>query len=233
MITAHYRADYIGEEIVLERKLEDGAWKTLSDYVPSQITNETTAPAIVIGNGPSRLSFNLNHLKKNTLQTYGCNALYRDFAPNFLVVTNTLAQEITDSEYIHNNIVYADVTTLIKNPQQFYLIPYNPYIDTGTTAAYIAAFDGHPKIYLMGFDGQDTSGFNYNVYADTNGYNNKSETIDDAKWIENRRELCFAYPEVDFVWVTSNGKHTMPERLKHCHNLRQISHRGLVLECDL
>lgn len=233
MISKQYRADYTGEEIVIERKVEAGAWKTLSDYAPNQITNETTTPAVVIGNGPSRSSFNLRHLKKNTLQTYGCNALYRDFAPDFLVATNTLANEIANSTYAQNNIVYTDSATLIKHPQTFYLIPYNPYIDTGTTAAYIAAFDGHPRVYLLGFDGQDTAGFNYNVYANTEGYDSKSSTVDDTKWIENRRELCFAYTDVDFVWVTSNGYYTMPERLRHCHNLRQVSHRGMVLECDL
>ena len=233
MITPQYRTAYQGEDIALERKIEDGAWKTLCDYVPNQITNETTAPAIVIGNGPSRSSFNLQHLKRNRLQTYGCNALYRDFAPTFLVSVNAVSQEIVDSEYSLSNIVYADSNTLIRYPQHFYLIPHNPYLDAGTTAAYIAAFDGHPKIYLLGFDGQDTPGYNYNVYCDTVGYDGKRATIDDTKWIENRRELFFAYPDVDFVWVTSNGKYTMPERLKYCHNHRQISHRGLVLECDL
>lgn len=233
MITAHYRTAYHGEDVVLERKIENRTWSTLCDHVPNQISNEPTVPAIIIGNGPSRALFNLQHLTKGNVQTYGCNALYRDFAPDFLVTTKTIASEIAISEYSQKHIVYADLATLINHPENFYLIPHNPSVDAGTTAAYIAAFDGHTKIYLLGFDGQDTPGFNYNVYCDTKGYNSKHAEVTDEKWVENRRDLFFAYPDVDFVWVTSNGKYTVPERLKHCHNMRQISHRGMVLECDL
>ena len=39
--------------------------------------------AYCIGNGPSRKDFDLNRLKA-TGQTYGCNALYRDFMPDFI-----------------------------------------------------------------------------------------------------------------------------------------------------
>ena len=40
--------------------------------------------AYCIGNGPSRKDFDLNRLKA-TGQTYGCNALYRDFVPDFIL----------------------------------------------------------------------------------------------------------------------------------------------------
>ena len=44
--------------------------------------------AYCIGNGPSRLGFDLNKLKA-TGQTYGCNALYRDFMPDFIFSVDT------------------------------------------------------------------------------------------------------------------------------------------------
>lgn len=234
MISQHYRTSYTGEDVVVERTIDKGAWKTVCDYVPNQVTNDAgTGVAVIIGNGTSRESFSLSHLVKPQIQTYGCNALYRDFSPNFLITTNKIASEMVSTGFTIENIVYSDLSTLLEYPQQFYLIPHNPYLDCGTTAAYLAAFDGHTRIYMIGFDGQDTPGFNYNVYSNTVGYDNKDATVSDEKWIENRRALFFAYPEVDFVWVTPNGKHDIPERLKHCHNHRQLSHRGLVLECDL
>jgi hypothetical protein len=198
---------------------------------------------VVIGNGPGRLPFNLNNLKTpqgllgaTTVQTYGCNALYRDFTPDFLVATGNsgIIPEIADSEYVKNNIVYTNAIHLLEHPNKFYLIPHDPYADAGTTAAYIAAFDGHTKIYLIGFDGYDLEGHNSNVYADTNGYDSKwtIEIIGD-KLIENRAQLFNTYTDVDFVWVTQHGKSTVPEQLKWCRNHRQISFRDLVLECDL
>jgi len=170
------------------------------------------------------------------VQTYGCNALYRDFTPDFLISTgnNGIVTEIASSNYVNNNIVYSNAIHLLEHPSKFYLIPYDPYADAGTTAAYIAAFDGHTRIYLLGFDGYDLPGHNNNIYADTNGYDLKWQfEIEGDKLINNRIQLFNTYSDVDFVWVTSYGKSTVPERLKWCSNHRQISFRDLVLECDL
>jgi hypothetical protein len=40
--------------------------------------------ACVMGNGPSRKQFDLDTIHA-TMYTYGCNALYRDFMPDYLV----------------------------------------------------------------------------------------------------------------------------------------------------
>ena len=205
--------------------------------------NQISNRAVIIGNGPGRLDFDLNNLKKysgllgaKTLQTYGCNALYRDFATDFLVATgnNGIIDEIADSSYVNDHIVYTNSIHLLEHPGKFYLIPYDPYADAGTTAAYIAAFDGHKKIYMLGFDGYDLPGHNSNVYADTNGYDSKWEfEVEGDKLINNRVQLCNVYNDVDFVWVTIRGTNTIPEALKWVKNFRQISFRDLVLECDL
>ena len=41
----------------------------------------------VLGNGPSRAHINLNELSKDGI-IYGCNALYRDFTPDYLFATD-------------------------------------------------------------------------------------------------------------------------------------------------
>jgi hypothetical protein len=243
-ITKKYRTDYTGEDIIVERKHEGRVWHDVTETVPNMVTNnQISNRAAIIGNGTSRLEFNLNHLKKpqgllgaTTVQTYGCNALYRDYTPDFLIVTgnNGIVDEIANSNYINNNIAYTNAIHLLEHPGKFYLIPYDPYADAGTAAAYIAAFDGHTKIYLIGFDGYDLEGHNNNVYADTNGYDAKWEyEVEQEKFIKNRAELFDTYSEIDFVWVTRLGKNTVPERLKWCGNHRQISFRDMVMECDL
>jgi len=243
-IDKKYRKDYTGEDIIVERKHEGKKWWDQTETIPNMITNnQISNRAAIIGNGPSRLEFNLQNLKKpqgllgaTTVQTYGCNALYRDFTPDFLVSTgnNGIVTEIANSNYVNNNIVYSNAIHLLEHPSKFYLIPYDPYADAGTTAAYIAAFDGHTTIYLLGFDGYDLQGHNNNIYADTNGYDLKWQfEIEGDKLINNRAQLFNTYSDVDFVWVTSYGKNTVPETLKWCSNHRQISFRDLVLECDL
>lgn len=239
-----YRKGYAGEDIIVERRQENQMWHSTTEYVPNAVTNNQISDrAVVIGNGPSRLRFDLKYLKKHsgllgskTVQTYGCNALYRDFTPDFLVATgnNGLVSELASSEYVKNNIVYTNSIHLLEHPGKFYLIPHDPYADAGTAAAYIAAFDGHKTIYLLGFDGHDTPGRNINVYAGTNGYDDlMNYEIENGKWIDNQLQLFNIYSDVDFVWVTQCGRSTVPEKLKWVQNLRQIDFKHLVLECDL
>lgn len=242
-IIKRYRSNYIGEDAVVERKYIDGMWHDTTEYISNVISNnQTSNQAVIIGNGPSRLEFNMpvifNHqdglLRENTVQTYGCNALYRDYTPDFLVIrNNNIVAELATSNYINNNIVYTSPIQIINYPNKFYAIPYDPYCDVGTTAAYIAAFDGHKKIFLIGFDNQDTLGYNYNVYADTNGYTAVNSNISDQQWIMDRVKLVSAYDDVDFIWVTNNGRKTNPTEWKACANLRQLSFRDFVLEANL
>jgi hypothetical protein len=241
-VAKSYRKDYTGEDIIVERKKEGTHWFETVETVPNAVTNnQISNRAVVVGNSPTRLEFNLQNLKKfsgllgaDTLQTYGCNALYRDFTPDFLVAHgNDIVKELAESEYIKNNIVYTNAIHLLEYPTKFYLIPYNPYADAGTTAAYIAAFDGHKKIYLLGFDEQDSENYNFNVYAGTNGYDAIDVDISSDKWVTNRIELFNLYDDVDFIWVTPRGRSTVSESHKSCLNFRQISHRDFVLETDL
>lgn len=241
-IAKSYRKDYTGEDIITERKKEGNRWYETVETVPNAISNnQISNRAVIIGNSPIRLDFNLQNLKKPmgllgsmTLQTYGCNALYRDFAPDFLIaVGEEITKELASSEYIKDNIVYTNAIHLLEYPNKFYLIPYNPYADAGTTAAYIACFDGHKKIYLLGFSEQDSPGTNFNVYAGTNGYDSAETDVGSEKWIQNRLELFTLYDDVDFAWVTLTGKSAVPESHKYCTNFRQISYRNFVLETDL
>jgi hypothetical protein len=38
------------------------------------------------------------------------------------------------------------------NPGEFYLIPYKPRIIDMATIIYLAAFDGHKEIFLLGYN---------------------------------------------------------------------------------
>ena len=62
-----------------------------------------TDPVFLIGNGKSRNTFDLERLRgKGTI--IGCNALYRDFAPDILVAIDAkLINELKESKYCEDN----------------------------------------------------------------------------------------------------------------------------------
>jgi hypothetical protein len=240
-----YRKDYQGEDIISEKTYTDGIWDMVMETVPNNvINNQISNRAVVWGNGLGRNDFDVGYILKrksgllgaDALQSYACNAFYRDYTPDFLVVTDRrIAKETIDSGFVNSNVVYTRVDIALEFPKKFYLIPHDPYGDAGTMALYIAAFDGHKRIYMCGFDNQPDAGINNNVYVGTMNYDPRQFGINDDKWIDNKQELFNTYDDVDFVYVTryGYGKEYFPEKWKSCVNLRHISYRDWVLEADL
>jgi len=242
-IVKRYRRGYTGEDIIAQRTLENGQWTTTTERVPNNVVNnQISNRAAVFGNGQSRLDFNVQHILKHksgllgadTLQTYGCNAFYREYTPDFMVCSSrAIAQEMVNANYTQDKIVYTRVDIMLEFPGKFYLIPHDVYADAGTTALYLAAFDGHRRIYMLGFDGQEPTAQNNNVYAGTNGYDATTAQINSEKWGQAQKMLFDAYNDVDFVHVSISGRHKIPESWRYCTNLRQITFRQMVLEADL
>lgn len=245
-IQRQFRANYEGEEVVTSLVHSGAEWQIGGQFVPNAvINNQISNRACVIGNGISRKGFNLTPVFKHAggllgrkkLQTYGCNALYRDHTPDFLVVTGdsaTIVKEVADSGYCDKNIVYATAADVQNFPGKFYLTPQDPGWNAGSVATLTAAFDGHKVIYMLGFDSQDTPGYNYNMYAGTNGYQPERGAQAGSQFSDATLKTIFnTYPEVDFVRVMPSKSAAMPELWKDCTNLRQISIREFVLEADL
>ena len=64
-----------------------------------------TTNIFVLGNGESRQEIELEDLSSHGL-IYGCNALYREFAPDMLIVVDPgMHNEILTTDYIENNKV--------------------------------------------------------------------------------------------------------------------------------
>jgi hypothetical protein len=237
-----YRKDYTGEDVIVERKYDRGVWRDEFEHVPNSVTNnQISNRAAVIGNGPTRKEFQLKNLKNysgllgaDTLQTYGCNAVHREYTPDFLIANSKrIVEEIANSGYADNNVVYTHVGNTLDYPGKFHIIPHDPYTDAGTTALYLAAFDGHKKIYMLGFDGQSDVGYNYNIYAGTNGYDPTQSTVLDYKWINDKKTLFDLYNDVEFIFISARGVWPIPEVWKYCHNFKQMSHREFVLDASI
>ncbi len=238
-----YRSTYVGEKITTSMTYQDGAWTYESENIPnSVVNNQISNRAVIIGNGTSRQHFDLTLIGRHkggllasgALQSYGCNALYRDFAPHFLVANGQeIVDELAQSSYCDEHIVYAGARSILDYPGKFYLIPQEPSWNAGAIAAYLAAFDGHQKIYLIGFDGHESSNSAANVYEGSNGYYRPVYGYNDDFFTLAMLEVFNIYNNVEFIRVMPTSSWSIPEPWRYCINFRQIDYREFTIEVDL
>ena len=222
-----YRETYTGENVVTTLTYKDAQWTPEYEWVPNAITNiHTTSQAVIIGGGAHaswrhpEQGFDIAHLPRHKgglfgtdrLQTYGTNKLFKEFAPDFLIIDDYEVDEIIETGYCNDNIVYAHANPILAHPGKFYLIPQDPSWNAGTIATYLACFDGHTKVYLLGFDGRQG---------------------DDLFYEKTMKIVFDLYPGVEFVRVAPTKDYYMPESWKYMVNLRQITFRDFVLEADI
>lgn len=129
----------------------------------------------VLGNGTSRIGLDLNTLRLNG-KIYGCNALYRDFDPDYLVAVDPkMIYEIQESHYQKKHSVW---TNLVKSHQYNEGFNYfNPPLkwSSGPCALHLATTHSPNCIYILGFDFVGVNNKFNNVYADTFNYKSSSE----------------------------------------------------------
>jgi hypothetical protein len=236
-----YRRDYQGEFVVFNTNKVKGMVQEHREWVPNTINEAHSGNAMVFGNGPSRANIHWQLFKlhkgglhgSKKLTTYGCNAMFRDCDPHILVVKHPLiADEIAKTDYADNNIVITHTKNILKHEDKFHMIPFDPVLCAGATALYLAAFDGHAKVYFMGFDGYDHN-INNNIYANTNGYGTDKSEVNAQKQIDDVMKVFNTYDTTEFIRVTENGTEYMPEEWKYAKNLRCIDFRTFVSEVDL
>jgi hypothetical protein len=250
-ISKKYRSDYDGEDINLIGKYENSNWNYTTEFIDKSSDHKPlNTYAVVIGNGESRLEFDLTYFLpyktgpldtswhnpkgRRNFFTYGCNALYRDFSPDFLIATGEeIIEEVVKSGFCDTNIVYANSWVLPEYPGKFHYIPENPSYNSGTLAAYMAAFDGHKKVFLLGFDGNDTPNVNCNVYNNTNGYPSRDNYTPEDFWVNSLKLVMDTYNDTEFVRVAPYNTFRTPEAWKYCLNFRTIDFRQFVFEADL
>ena len=222
-----YRSNYSGEDVVTELVYEGGEWNPTTETVPNSVFNApTTTQAVAIANGATRNEFELKFITlhkgglfgANKLQSYGCNSLYKEFTPDFLVVVgDENVAEIAATTYPDDNIVYVNGEHLVAHSGKFYLIPQNLSYDAGALAAYMACFDGHKKVFLLGYD----------------SYTETIEHPTQAFFIKTLAEVVKTYNNVDFVRVMPTASYSCDPQLSSFPNFRQISYRDFVLEADI
>jgi hypothetical protein len=177
--------------------------------------------ALVIGNGPSRLNFDLHELNA-LMTTYGCNALYRDFLPDYLISMDySLVSEIITHKVHHATKFYTQHDNRIDKlheegePINFFW-GQSKTIDSGNSALMLALQNGHDTVYIIGFDYSSSPSQMPNVYQGTKYYGREHvyhcADTKELQWINQLSSTLKKYPNQRVVRVvgTKNLSITKP-----------------------
>jgi hypothetical protein len=221
MITEKYRTDYEGEFVITESRWSGGKKTQNREWVANPIHNQhISGRAACIGSGINKDKFDhtrLQHhkgglLSSKKLQTYGTGTIAKEMRLDFAVENNKdILRELVDSGYSTDNIVYATTRNCLLNPGEFYLIPYGTLMAIEALTVWMAAFDGHKEVYLLGYC---------------------NDTIGSAsEWHDHVTQVFRAYSSTRFVLV-GEETNTSREWRKNA-NVACLSFRDFVTHCDV
>jgi hypothetical protein len=217
---ARYRTDYPGEFVILESKWSGGKKSETREWIPNPIENQhISGRAACIGSDIDSRWFDYTRLSRHRggllsskkLQTYGVGDVALEMRLDFAVETNNKKLiSIQQSGIQHDSVVYTTARNCISYPGEFFLIPQRPLLVDLATIIYLAAFDGHREIFLLGYHTETVGGRN--------------------TWVNDIVNIFKTYP-VDFYLV---GEPTlMFEEWTNCANVRTINYHDWISYCDI
>lgn len=221
MIEARYREDYAGEFVILETRWSGGKKQQQREWVSNPIENHhISGRATCIGSNADRHKFDYTRLQRHRggllgskkLQTYGIGSIAAEMKLEFTVETDPdNLVKLLETHYNEDNVVYTTAKNCVDNPEKFYLIPYNPRLLDLATLPYLAAFDGHKEIFLLGY--------------------NKDLPIEQADWQTQLTTVIKSYSGVRFYFV---GEPTnMFNEWFDCANTTSMTYREFISYCDI
>jgi hypothetical protein len=158
--------------------------------------------AFVLGNGKSRLFINLENLK-NHGKIYGCNALYREFTPDYLIAVDPkMIIEICNTGYQLQNQVWTNPNSRYNNFKNLNFFKPSRGWSSGPTALLKACMDGNSRIFILGFDYYGIGNNFNNIYADTLNYKRSTETATYyGNWLRQTETVIKQYTHIHFYRV--------------------------------
>lgn len=218
-VQERYRKDYLGEFVILESKFVGGRKEEKREWIANPIDNQhLMGGAACIGSLDHLEQFNPKVLEghrgglfgSQKLQTYGTGTVAQHMKLDFTVDMNydTVAP-LTETNYTEHNIVYTTARNCIRHPGEFYLIPLNPHLTTQALPIYLAAFDAHMDIYMLGYD---------------------KEYVDSVT-ISQIADIMSVYRGVRFTMV--GNRLNMPDDWMSCPNTRNYTYREFISYCDV
>jgi hypothetical protein len=180
--------------------------------------------AFVLGNGTSRLGINLDKLKA-TGTIYGCNALYREFSPDYLVAVDVkMILEINKAGYQNKNTVWTNPNKSYERMKNFNYFQPSKGWSSGPTALWLACQHKWQQIYILGFDYkglQEGKKLN-NVYADTPNYKKSSDGATFfGNWMRQTKMVISDNKNIEFIRIVQSDTYN-PGDLEALPNYKTI-----------
>lgn len=224
MIQERYRSDYPGEFVILKTEFKDGKKIQSREWVPNPVTNQHISARAAVILGPVKsLRYNERHLERHRgghlgkikLQTYGNEESWRNLRLDFGFINDlNELDEILKCEYQEKTAIYTNSVNCIKRPEEFYLLPYNPKINSMAGILYLAAFDEHEEVFVCGMDNYGSG--NYPL----------------EKVIKAVSDVFRKYSKTRFKFVLEKSTAIVDE-WRMFKNVSIISHAEFVYYCDL
>ena len=221
MMEQRFRRDYDGEFVILDMRLVNGVKQETREWIPNLIqNNHISGRAAVIGSRYDQDRFKHQRLARHRggllgskrLQTYSTGDIWQDMRLDFYVSTNrkTLGEALA-TNYDVDTVIFSNANMCMANPGRLYPIPYGPYLADQALAAYLACFDGHTEIFLLGF--------------------NRETAWDDRMIIPDMIRVMQTYTGVRFVSI--GGPAGQPNGFLDQPNLEVMPIRQFVTYCDI
>ena len=181
--------------------------------------------AFVLGNGTSRASLELKNLRgKGTI--YGCNAIYRDFDPDYIIAVDTkMVLELNKHNVQHRVSTWTNQNRSYQKLVGFNFFNPSKGWSSGPTALWKACKDEHKIVYIFGFDyvGLNNNTLVNNLYAGTQNYKKEHERATyHNNWLKQTIITIQAHPEIHFYRVTAENGEFIPEAFSNLSNLDHI-----------
>lgn len=221
MITERYRKDYTGEFIVTNTSWSGGKKRTQREWIPNSIeNNHISNRAVCIGSTTDLHQFDIRVLQNHKggllgslkLQTYGVGDVAEFLRLDFVVEKDEeKLQKLINEHYYKNHVIYTSPKMCIRHPGVFYPIPYNPLIVQPLVLPYLAAFDGHKEVFLLGYTNDEAMGQN--------------------EWAVQLAKIIDTYSSTKFYHVGYESN--TPDFLYQYPNFTQMSYRDFITHCDI
>lgn len=182
-----------------------------------------TKTAFVLGNGTSRTSIDHTQLKDKGI-IYGCNALFREFDPDFLVAVDTkMILEINKAGYQHSHSVWTNPNRAFNGMNGFNFFNPSKGWSSGPTALWLASTHDTQDIYILGFDYQGIDNRINNIYADTQNYKKSHERATyHGNWTRQTMITCQKYEHKRYIRVLGEDAF-VPKEFSNIPNLEHIT----------
>jgi hypothetical protein len=183
-----------------------------------------TKIAFVLGNGTSRTSIDHTQLR-NKGTVYGCNALYREFDPDFLVAVDTkMVLELNQAGYQHGHNVWTNPNRAFEKMNGFNFFNPSKGWSSGPTALWLASTHDIRDIYILGFDYQGIDNKLNNIYADSQNYKKSHERATyHGNWLKQTIITCQKFSGKRYIRVIEDENSFIPTEFSKLDNLTHIT----------